>query len=702
MKLSSLGLLLAIGFAALGFCSPSLSQDVPSPTTDDSELLKLDIFASEHFPKAFYFRHPEIHGVKVGTEFEKWDARYSGLQGIMGKVLEEEVPGRNRVLPLFLEWKKKHPTQIMLLHFNGIARNPSFETDRFSAGHWLYFQGATIQQDIGAEEDESVIQVSNHQVFRTDIGRFKRHADDIGICLLGADGLPDWSQSEQVKLLEVLPGSRSIRVQRGAYGTEKKSWKGKQAYAAAHVSNGPWGENSPLLWTYNFSTRCPKNAQGKNCNDALVEDLAHRLLGNGELSTFNGIEFDGTVEDLRWPKELTRSPDCDANGKPDDGWDGNQNHYGRGVDEFFTKLRKALGPGKIIACDGVYVRPIQARSNRLWNGMESEGWPVRLDPTFLEWSSGWNRHAYSRQVTVEPKFNYFNHKFTTRGKEFTLSSSSEYPMSTHRLVMAAAVLGDNVFASAFLVPGASEESTVYWDEMLGGDLQQLGWLGKPIEEVRYVIDESKPNIVDDLIQRNGGSPAKWTIANIQSDSSGTWTVTKAKNDRDLLLRLPKIDSKSTDIVVSMECRVKNAKDEIPMRITARCGSSVRFDPDPLSPEGLQSWVAKDWFPSRFYFSKIAGEASEVLLRFEDLAQLEIRNLAIREGGEHLVRAYEHGLVIANPTPYPWKVDLNNLYPGQKWKRLKGTQDVDANSGKRVEGVVELKGLDALFLHREEK
>ncbi len=63
------------------------------------------------------------------------------------------------------------------------------------------------------------------------------------------------------------------------------------------------------------------------------------------------------------------------------------------------------------------------------------------------------------------------------------------------------------------------------------------------------------------------------------------------------------------------------------------------------------------------------------------------------------REYEHGVVLANPGPRPYRFALAQLLPGKSYRRLQGRQDAAVNSGAPVGAEVELGPRDALFLVR---
>ena len=124
---------------------------------------------SAGYPRAFFFRQSE-RAFAAGS-FDTWSHDFEGLMGIMGKALDEEVPGRGRNVEFFTRFKATHPTQVVLLHINGNARDPRFEGQRFFAGHWLYHNGATVTANVPASPGETVIAVADATLFEVNGGR---------------------------------------------------------------------------------------------------------------------------------------------------------------------------------------------------------------------------------------------------------------------------------------------------------------------------------------------------------------------------------------------------------------------------------------------------------------------------------------------------------------------------------------------------
>ena len=431
----------------------------------------------DKYPRVFFFRQSEGMAANQRLSYEYWENTFDRLMGIEGKVLEEEVPGRSiRNIEFFTRFKKHHPDQLVLLHFNGNARDPRFDSGRFFAGHWVYYHGARILSDVAAEKGESEIRVSDSTLFRVKMGRYRNANEDIGLCMLDENGRPNWHTSEQVQLVSIDHSRNIIRVRRGCYGTTPRIFPANRAYAAAHVTEGPWGRQSHLLWFYNYSTKCPKDKSGRTSADVLVDHLAALFGSDGPLHAFDGMEFD--VLHDRCGGGVKRGPDCDADGHPDRGYFDGVNTYGIGVIEFCRKLRRRLGDDVIILADGHSVN--NQRAFGILNGIESEGWPALRDHQIDDWSGGLNRHFFWDQNARQPGFNYINHKFTTPSGQPGVNRRPDMPFAIHRLVFAAGVFTNSAICYSFAPPDDMDGLLGIWDEFRMGRASELGWLGRPL------------------------------------------------------------------------------------------------------------------------------------------------------------------------------------------------------------------------------
>jgi hypothetical protein len=138
-----------------------------------ADLARLRILGDE-YPRVFFFRQAEGLAAQKNVSYRQWEKTFERLMGIEGKALDEEVPGRSvRNIEFFTRFKKRHPRQLVLLHFNGNARDPRYESKRFFAGHWIYFNGAKILSDVPAEQGATDIHVDRPGLFRVNMGRYR-------------------------------------------------------------------------------------------------------------------------------------------------------------------------------------------------------------------------------------------------------------------------------------------------------------------------------------------------------------------------------------------------------------------------------------------------------------------------------------------------------------------------------------------------
>jgi hypothetical protein len=106
-----------------------------------------ELFTEGH-PRAFFFRNAEVI---QGVDYADWIKTFNRLGGIIGKCQNEEIVGISRNISYFTRFKEEYPRQIVLLHYNGNARDPRDDGSKFHAGHWLYFEGNKILDDLPAE-----------------------------------------------------------------------------------------------------------------------------------------------------------------------------------------------------------------------------------------------------------------------------------------------------------------------------------------------------------------------------------------------------------------------------------------------------------------------------------------------------------------------------------------------------------------------
>ncbi len=685
----------------------------PAGAGDGAALADLDILG-EDCPRVFFFRASEGFAANARMEYPRWERSFERLMGIMGKALDEEVIGREaRNGEFFTRFKRSHPRQVVLLHMNGNARDPRWHGERFAAGQWLYYNGARVSKDVPAEAGESEIHVNNPALFRVQTGRYRTANEDVGLCELDASGRPDWSRSEQVQLVSIDRQRKVLRVKRGCYGTRPRAFVAGRAYAAAHVTEGPWGAKNNLLWAYNYSTRCPKDDHGRSCGGVFAEHLAEVFGPGGKLEAFDGLEFD-VLHHVCPPLRGNRGSDCDADGQADGGFFDGVNEYGRGVIEFCGDLRRRLGERRIIQADCTLGAEGEAaqRAFGLLNGVESEGWPRLRDYThFHDWSGGLNRLGYWRANSRGPVLSYVNHKFIMPGEKPGQTLMPELPFGVHRLVFAAAVMSDAAICYSLPPADKAGELIGVWDELWMGEEKKLGYLGKPLGPAVHLALE-RP----DLLKGIGLPPSSQLAGRLATDDAklsvadGVLTArAKANKAASFRLRLAGLACPEGELVV----RLKASADP-PRGMPRECARIVKISlvepgrPAAASmpkgaerpPQYLMAYLGEKAFEATFYFRQ-ARPTAGVELEFESAGPVRIEALTAHAHGDTMVRAFERGAVLANPSKRPYTFDLGRLWPGRAFRHLKATQgqDTAANDGSAVGDSLTLQALEGLFLVR---
>lgn len=581
-----------------------------------TELSDLKIF-DEQYPKAIYFRNVENSAANTSISYEKWAKRWSKLDGMVVKALDEEIPGRSKeAQKKFIQYKKDNPSKLMLLHFNGNARDPNFDFDAFHAEDWTYFVG-TYSADFISKSDTRFF-VENTDVFRK--------ADDIAIVPVADNGELIWQHAEQAKLLQVHK-NKSITVKRGVFSSNMRSYQKGKAYIAAHVSQPAASPRSKqALWRYNFSNTSNKDGMPER----LAENLIRYLGEGGTLSLFDGVEFD-VLADVRGLNHPSRKAPIDYN------FDGMasqldkiaQEQYREGVKRFLTLLRIGMGESKLILADGN--EPNHQREFSILNGIESETWPSHWDPNVEQWSSGINRHLFWKKRSFLPSLNYIK-----IGKLPNKNGPSTTPSANlRRLRVAGALFTDSVISPAHRVKGKGVDK---WPELTGGTRDYKNWLGKPLSEISYYFSDDS-------------APVNYTFVKGEKNISYKGSdihIRKSKNEAlkfSMTFELDKVSDLSFKFTAISKSNLIDR------------ASFISITPNNSKIQNNMTWADDIPFESRFYFKNML-EGKNTFTFETDAVELSLNDIKLVKGAELIYREFEGGVVIANPARKMQKVILD--------------------------------------------
>lgn len=732
------------GLLCAVLAGPALAADKPS------RLEQLEVI-SGGYPRAFYFRLAEDLARFERLPYDVWEKTFLPLGGVQMKALDEEISGPNdAIIDYGTRLKQRHPEKMVLLHYNAHGRDPHFDRSKFFAGHWVYFNGARTLSDIPAEPGETDIVVEDTELFRMDVGRVlsvlgkdlgpRNAPDDIGLCILDASGKPDWSQSEQVQLVSIDAARHTIRVRRGSYGTAPRAFPAGKAYAAAHSVEGPWGEvnlvdggdfyvmkdpnvrphatpKCNLMWTYNYSTQSPRDAQGRQCVDVLIDEFVSFFGPGGRLEAFDGVQFDVSIESYqkllsaRHSMKGKRRGDLNADGRPDDGLFDGMDSYGQGLFQFYDRLGQRLGKDRMVLSDSNVQKlgPFESL-----NGMEIEGFS-RIEKWGV--SAIMNKLRAFNQFGRAPALSYLNHKEWTNGRKW-----SDVPFQYHRYVMATMIMADAAITHfASIKPGAGELFGTF-DELQKGTEHQYGWLGQALGDGIPLAARGR-NIL------GGADVAKWAPRVEPVDGSsvsvmdGALRIAATEGSKrpqagaatpwpdhpDLLahpdligfrLKDIPVPEAGTDLFVRIRSRGQ-APTIAPAKTYRRLASVNLVDAKVKEPMKTSAFVSEGWFEATYAFAQLPAGNKALEFVVEGTEPAWIDRIEVYAHPNAMIREFEKGVVLVNMSERPYTFDLEKLTPGKRYRRLSGSmqQDPQTNNGAPITEPVTLNPRDGLFLVR---
>jgi hypothetical protein len=563
--------------------------------------------------------------------------------------------------------------------------------------------------------------VEDTSVFSLD--RAQGTGDDVAIALIGDDGKPDWKSVEQVRLEEIDAENETITVERGAYGTDLRSFP-EGSYLAAHVLTAPYpSEGNPVrnvtLWSYNFSTVGPRDAKGRNGADALVDHLVEKLGPSGPLASFNGLVFDVFAFGVRNAQPKV-DVDADADGVADGGTIDGVDVVGLGTLEFAEALRERL-PDKIIMADGQKPDKSQRSFGQL-NGMESEGFPDIEDIELDYLSRGMNILSFWKENGTAPSVNYVSFKYTDVESEKARRNTFEGPDSGEdqsyrklRLALASAQFAD----AAFTYPKDWAPPETLWkqenvmvrvfDELWQGVEQKPNWLGMPLGPAVHLAAET-PDLLNgqgeiwprNFVKRFEGEEVAFirnASAHLVVEPTGSEADTPVL-EKTVEYTLPKIDVPEGDLFVSLRLRV-DPLEEYPASVGRRVYASALPDGDLDRAADDFTWANEKAFAATFYFKDVGPGSVDLRFEVEGDRPVFFERLSAHSATDAMYREFENGVVFANPSTRPYTFDLGNLFPGTLFHRLEGSEDQDpqTNDGHPLGEKLTLGPKDGLFAVR---
>jgi TAT (twin-arginine translocation) pathway signal sequence len=654
---------------------------------------------SSGFPRAFVFRQSEV--LANLRSYEEWEAGFLPLEGILGKVLQEErtdtVTARNAAY--FAEFKSRNPGKLVLAHVNGQACLADFVGAGWWPGFWLYRVGATLTAPLSSADGSAT--VSDPSQFSLNRDVFGDQWADLAISSVDEGGHPDFAAFEYVHLTAVDMTSSTLTIARGEHGTPPTDFAAG-SYIAQIANGGRWSAGDDYVLMYNLSTVAPRAPDGRTAIDALVGILANRMTGSGDLAAIDGIELDA----FSLSPDTRAGVDANLDTIRDDGIVDGVDTYELGAMEYVRRLREMLGTGRILLHDG---GKLQRSSTQLVNGIEEEGFPSTTDYDIEGWSEALNILAFWNVNGGVPQVQYPMFKF-----RYPLAQPVSFPR--FRLALAAALFTDSAFtfydepgggSLIGIAPGTPDSGQfpnrfTIWDELVAGRNNKPSWLGQPAGLALHLAEQG-----DDLLGGEGAAVSNSFIASLsgkgvrfrrRGPSSAPYLLALASGGaQSIAFDWTGVQCPSNDLVLAFDVRA-DALADYPPGVPRRL-QIIAFS-DHLS-EGFEQTVlvGASWFHVVLSFRDAGPGAVRFSFSIDGGEALRLRAMRAHVGPDATCRLFRHGAVFANPSSTPYSFDLATLAPGRRFKRLRATagQDPQTNDGSAIGDTLGLSPLDALMV-----
>jgi len=618
-----------------------------------------------------------------------------------------------------------YPEKIMVkqMAWGGTAGIP---LDSIWPGHCLMKTGTKLTADVEATTNDTVLYMQDYTLIAKSQAVINNHTNKndadgyVLVYALDANGRPDWSRAEHVKLVSLTNGG--IQVARAQYETSPQAFSNGYAAIARHMMF--W---SPSQWELNLSLESPR---GGPFNMTAAEWFGLKVAQAIYANEADGVEMD--VGRWMWGFPSNNPMDCDNDLAADYGYIGGINSFGLGGQVLQRTLRELLGPNRIVQTDGNDALFGQ-RGWKYMNGVQLESFPTGGYDVYSE------RFRHFRQwvssVEARPVFSYpFTKTPTTLFGHVvdTNNNNASYDWR-FRVGFAAGLLTGmpHPFASVTDIsfdpanpdyndPDIQEDKGFYkWDEYVGGDLNDWKWLGAPLGPAVQI--NSNVSSTDLLASAVWQWKTESNFVSNCSITSGEYSAVITAIPSNTLpwmdktyypgSQVPKALWFGTRLEITGGAPVLVTNQEYTLEFEAKGNESWTvhgevFDrvPRSLTIDGISSngfhkpasvFLTPEWTPYRFTI--IADSNTPPPLVFgvsEQIGDAAIRNIRLYQGGsERWMREFKNGRLYLNMTLEPWVVNVGTGVV----QRLVGTQIPDLNNGAVENGMLTIPVWDAVFL-----
>ena len=650
---------------------------------------------NDKFPKRFVFRGE--YQKKPNMDYESFFRATAFSGGVIQKFVPYDEMVKlhpTKTAEFAVKYARENPGKLVLLHWDAQEHVNTIpeSAGKYFPGHWYTFEGSVLREAIDA--DDEWIRVEDWRSLTRKTKNAKAYTEwrtPILLLLeLDKQGKARWDCFEYVELVELDKERGAIRVKRGqALSNPRNFEKGSRiAGIAAYLSR-------PYLFALNYSSSSPRDKNGKQAADVQFDEVVDLFdRETGLLRELDGSAFDV----LNWRAPHDRDLlDSDGDGKADGAYDPitGEDLWLKGAYAFQKKLRMHFGKDFILMNDG-YAKKDQ-RAVGIFDGIESEGLVYHND-AFRGFSKTLNIFGYweknnptkYRMATIVPKLK--NPDDAKHAEQYT------------RLCIATATcLGAAVNTGPVLDAGA------VFEEIRGGDMNKIYWLGKPLGPMHNMGMDGRDLLDGAGIRMDRNFTKEWLGVNCDLKVNGNTLLVSARRGTpragNCILKVSGVEiprgTEDVTIIFEVQSAPRALGSQIPRIISVSAQGLPRYERNPKSNKMYgEMWGLfgeKGYTRLSFYYRKVSGRKLDFLIEVEGGHDFSIRNFRVNASPSLLYREFENGVVLVNPSLNWHTFRLHELFGEQTFSRLKGRRF--PNDGSRVGNSIEIGPLDGVFLKK---
>lgn len=693
------------------FCLVATAMSQLPPTFDDTDRT-VPPAALPGTPDIYSLPYPRLNltegsagsNIEISSKYNT--VSYSASQIHTAAALKAKYP-RTMVLRYFVSTSYQLANEGNGSQRSFLSTGPASVGSAVFAGHWLYLAGSRLKTSVDSKA--LLLTVNDSSRFTT--------GQDVVIYNGGPGAFLD-AEHAQITSIDQAKGTLTLAA-RGYKSTPASHPAG--AVVAQHElgAGGTGAPRQPEAWAYNFGTRCPLDANGKQITAVMAEWLATNLNLDRNGSAVGSFAYDGVLFDGEknyFFPDLAADMDNDLVAEGGIDPKTGENMHGGALQAFYARLRSLLGGSKVLVGSNGSIR-----GYHYINGTQCEGYPnidssyssppdySVSDQKFASYSYHLHHHtygpAYTEVLCKTPTLIY--PYLEIGGKPPTSNSPFRYSFGM-------ALLDDGSYGqkrtgnpdpwwdeySVDITPGSPTFGQAIPNDststtQIAKVRAHTGWLGSPLGPRTRIVAPAVFDISKTLLPNGGfeSGQGQWTSNNVRlslQTGASVFSGNYSLHSSPMVTYSPDIYSAS----VTSPPVYLSAANTYTVCFAVKSSRLREFGVQ-FGSGAMQTIVSDtSWKSHVLTFPADAGNNTISFYLGRESSDLWFDEIYLFKGNaDGFRRDFKNGTVFVNATSVPRKVRTNGNF-----RRIKGTQD-PINDGSSVGSELTIPAYDAAILVR---